>query len=104
MPSKEEKKRRAALVETMVGEHTKKAIEDMPLPLKELGDLFDYLDEKLGVHDCDHTPKLTVRFLDNHQLNSAKVLPWLEEQGGYCDCEILANVEESWESEIRNNI
>ncbi|MCP4987488.1 MAG: DUF2695 domain-containing protein, partial [Colwellia sp.] len=26
-----------------------------------------------------------------------------EEYGGYCDCEVLANVEESWESEINKN-
>jgi hypothetical protein len=26
----------------------------------------------------------------------ATVIPWLREQGGYCDCEVLANVEERW--------
>ncbi|WP_420934853.1 DUF2695 domain-containing protein [Alteromonas sp. A081] len=35
--------------------------------------------------------------------DSDGILPWLSEQGGSCDCEILANVEEGWESEIAKN-
>jgi len=101
--SKEEKRRRAALVEAMVAEDTKKAIEEMPLSLKELGELFDHLDEHLGNEGCDHTPKITSSFLASIKLNQEEIIPWLEDQGGYCDCEILANVEESWESEITKN-
>jgi hypothetical protein len=26
----------------------------------------------------------------------AMVIHWLRDQGGYCDCEVLANVEERW--------
>ncbi len=102
MTSKEEKKRRAALVQAMVAEDTKKAIEEMPISLSHLGQLFDYLDVKLE-EGCDHTPKITIDFLDSINLDSEKVLSWLQDQGGFCDCEILANVEESWESEINKN-
>jgi hypothetical protein len=100
--SKEEKKRRAALVEAIVAEDTKKAIDEMPISLANLGKLFDYLDVKLEA-GCDHTPKIATDFLTSINLNSDKILPWLQDQGGYCDCEILANVEESWESEITKN-
>ena len=100
--SKEEKRRRAALVQAMVAEDTKKAIEEMPISLAHLGQLFDYLDLELEV-GCDHTPKITIAFLNENKLNQNIILPWLQEQGGYCDCEILANVEEAWESEIAKN-
>lgn len=103
MASKEEKRRRAALVEAMVAEDTKEAIENMPLSLSALGELFDYLDEALEQGGCDHSPRATQLFLSQKDLDPNQVLPWLEEQGGYCDCEILANVEESWESEISKN-
>jgi hypothetical protein len=103
MASKEEKRRRAALVESMVAEDTKKAIEEMPLSLNQLGKLFDHLDEYLEIEGCDHSSKITSEFLAKLQLDQNKVLPWLQEQGGHCDCEILANVEESWESEINKN-
>ena len=103
MASKEEKKRRAALVQAIVDEDTKRAIEEMPISLKELGELFDELDEKLGEYGCDHTTKLTSMFLTLRNLNKDLILPWLADSGGYCDCEILANVEESWENEISKN-
>ncbi|QDO86729.1 DUF2695 domain-containing protein [Shewanella psychropiezotolerans] len=74
----------------------------MPISLSNLGKLFDYLDVKLE-EGCDHTPKITTDFLASINLSSEKILPWLQDQGGYCDCEILANVEEGWESEITKN-
>ena len=100
--NQEEKRRRAALVQAMVAEDTKKAIEEMPISLAHLGQLFDYLDLALEV-GCDHTPKITIAFLNENKLSQNIILPWLQEQGGYCDCEILANVEEAWESEITKN-
>ena len=103
MPSKEEKLRRAQIVEAMVQKDTEEAIERMPISFANLAALFDHLDEQLGEQGCDHTPKMTKAFLENKKLNTEAILPWLEEYGGYCDCEVLANVEESWESEIEKN-
>ena len=80
-----------------------KAIEEMPLSLKDLGRLFDHLDFQLGIQGCDHTPRITSSFLVSLNLDTDEILPWLSEQGGSCDCEILANVEDGWESEIAKN-
>lgn len=103
MPSKEEERRRAQLVEAAVQKGTEEAIERMPISFNDLAALFDHLDEQLGENGCDHTPRMTKAFLENKNLNTKAILPWLEEYGGYCDCEVLANVEESWESEIEKN-
>jgi hypothetical protein len=102
MASKDEKRRRAALVQKAVTQNTIKAIAAMPISLQHLGDLFDYLDESLGADACDHTCKMTRRFLASKPLNQDQVLLWLGEQGGHCDCEILANVEEHWEDAINS--
>ena len=32
--------------------------------------------------------------LRNFYLPLKKIIEWLEENGGYCDCEVLANIEE----------
>jgi hypothetical protein len=45
---------------------------------------------------------MTRRFLASKPLNQDQVLLWLGEQGGHCDCEILANVEEHWEDAINS--
>ena len=90
-------------VEAMVKKDTAKAIERMPISFNDLAGLFDHLDERLGVDGCDHTSKMTMKYLERRKLNAEAIQTWLEEYGGYCDCEVLANVEESWESEIEAN-
>ncbi|MBD7923165.1 DUF2695 domain-containing protein [Xanthomonas sp. Sa3BUA13] len=55
--------------------------------------MFEYLDGALSV-GCDHSLRFTRRFLQDHDLPEAAILPWLGEYGGFCDCEVLANVEQ----------
>src|SRR5947209_8681117 len=64
----------------------------MPLTPEQLNRLLDYLDANLK--SCDHTTKLTAIFLNEENLDRDKVLPRLAEHGGYCDCEVLANLED----------
>jgi len=103
MPTKEEKRRRAKLVEAIVQRGTLEAIEAMPISFSDLGALFDYLDVKLGEEGCDHTARMTTAFLKQKDIETEIVIPWLQEYGGYCDCEVLANVEESWGDEIEKH-
>ena len=68
----------------------------MPLPRSELADLFNFLDSRLEGEGCDHTVRLTQEFLRDRSLPEEPVLAWLREYGGFCDCEVLANVESEW--------
>lgn len=56
--------------------------------------LFDYLDEILEKDGCDETLKYTKKFLNDNNLPVEKSLDWMNENGGYCDCEVLANIED----------
>ena len=67
----------------------------MPISRAHLTELFGHLDSALK-NGCDHTSRFTEAFLRSHSLPEATILPWLREYGGYCDCEVLANVEERW--------
>jgi hypothetical protein len=70
------------------------------LSTEELGELGDFLAERLAPPDeagpgrpCDHTLSLTEHWL--HQrgvLDTRPVCKWLQEEGGFCDCEVLLNV------------
>lgn len=52
---------------------------------------------ELEENDCDDTTTLTERFIEENRItNSNTILNWLADNGGYCDCEILANVEEKF--------
>jgi hypothetical protein len=67
----------------------------MPISRPHLAELFAHLDGALK-EGCDHTSRFTVAFLRSRGLPEATILPWLQDYGGYCDCEVLANVEERW--------
>ena len=61
-----------------------------PTLLEELG---QHLDLTLRADSCDHTHRHTSCWLDAKGMRSqAKVIAALKKAGGYCDCEVLANV------------
>lgn len=50
------------------------------------------LDAELTKEACNHSRRLTESWLRGYDVQP--VLVWLDSQGGYCDCEVLANAEE----------
>jgi hypothetical protein len=51
-------------------------------------------------HAPDHTLKETTSFLRSRSLDIEKIVPWLHEHGGYCDCEALGNIVDEFEKII----
>ena len=70
------------------------------LPMSEalFRELFDYLDERLGETDCQHDLRFTEAFLSRCGCDADEVLEWLDDHGGSCDCEVLANIEEQFDN------
>jgi hypothetical protein len=59
------------------------------------GQLFEYIESQLeqdGV-ECDHTLRHTKDFAEMHDLRFDGLCRVLKDMGGYCDCEVLLNVE-----------
>ncbi len=75
-------------------------LRSMQLSVLELRALLNHLDTVLA-SGCDHTLNETLIFLTAQKLEPSLVIPWLQEHGGYCDCEVLANVESDYESILR---
>jgi hypothetical protein len=98
MVSKEEKERKAKLKQQFKNQEKTKFEQGLPMSRENFTNLFDYLDKCLEEENCDNTLRLSTDFLK--QLNIEKieeVKDWLNEHGGYCDCEVLANVEDEFE-------
>ncbi|HVK73925.1 MAG TPA: DUF2695 domain-containing protein [Kofleriaceae bacterium] len=76
----------------------KAALAALPLPIAELEAMFAMLDIALEDQACDHTRRITQAWLERRGHDVARVFAWLDEQGGYCDCEVqnaADNVEEA---------
>ena len=67
-------------------------LDSIPVPLQVLRGLFDRLDQELA-SGCDHTLRITTKFLQERSIDVTGMTAWLRLHGGYCDCEVIANVE-----------
>lgn len=92
MDKKEKKALKKAIMQKLANEATKEGLAKLPMRRNDLSDLFDQLDEALS-EDCDHTLNKTKAFLDSRGIEHEKVIGWLLEHGGGCDCEVINNVE-----------
>lgn len=79
-----------------------KLVASIPIPHLDLRDLFDFLDRE-DAPECDHTLRETTEFLVSRSLDPAIVTPWLQQHGGYCDCEVIYNVEEKFGEIVGRN-
>ena len=98
MADKSEKERRKEILNDLRIKAKQDFEGSLPTSRNNFKKLFDYLDIELEKKECDATNNLTKIFLNQIKLNNAEiVLEWLAAKGGYCDCEILANVEEQFD-------
>lgn len=97
MKSEQEKLKQQQIKKEFRRKEEEVFIASMPMQVDNFLALFDELNDKLGDDLCDHTLRFTEQFLNKHQMPLQNVIPWLREHGGYCDCEVLFNVEEKFE-------
>ena len=68
-----------------------------PIPDGDLAALFDAIDAGIASTGCDHSLRFTREWLSRAGHDIEKVVAWLEENGGFCDCEVAANSRDHWE-------
>jgi hypothetical protein len=70
-----------------------RAREAMVLDEAQLSDLLDYLDDQVAEAGCDHTLRFTEAWASAHRIESSDLVQSVQHFGGYCDCEVVANIE-----------
>jgi hypothetical protein len=93
-----DKRRRKELLREVKRKEMAAAFDALPISNADFKALFDMLDVRLPHDGCDRTRRLTVAFLRERSLAVDDVLAWLDNNSGFCDCEILGNSEEAWEA------
>ena len=67
--------------------------QSLPLSPAALRELFGMVDAKVSAEGCDHSLRLTLAWLKRRKLEPEPVIAWLNEHGGYCDCEVMNAVD-----------
>jgi len=98
MPDKSEIERRKQIARELKLKAKQEFDNSLPTSIENFKALFDYLDKQLFKNDCDHSLKSSINFLQSQKLDNTQVITeWLKDNGGSCDCEVLANVEEKFD-------
>ena len=98
MPDKSEIERRKRIARDLRLKARQEFEAGIPMSQGNFKGLFDFLDEQLTETNCDHSLKLSISFLQTRNLDNIETITqWLIVNGGYCDCEVLANVEEKFD-------
>jgi hypothetical protein len=63
------------------------------LPREALEALLNHLNSEIPLHRCNDRPRLARAWLESHGFPVAPALFALGAHGGFCDCEILLNVD-----------
>ena len=102
MPDKNELERRKQIARELKLKAKQEFNDSLPVSVENFKALFDYLDKQLSENDCDHSLKFSIGFLQSLNLDNIQlIIEWLKDNGGCCDCEVLANVEEKFDDYAR---
>jgi hypothetical protein len=74
-----------------------KAQAAFPLRNELLESLFAFVDAQVDKEGCDHTHRFTEKWVSENKQQRLPIFEWLEEHGGFCDCEVVANAQDHWE-------
>jgi len=96
MPSKEEKEKRRKIKLELREKEQKNFIDNLPISKEIILEMFNFLHDNDAIEKCKHNFDIAKSFLLEKNIDLEKTYNWLEEYGGYCDCEILYNVEEKF--------
>ncbi len=89
----DEKARRKALRDSYKQGEKQTAMTALTLDRRALDALLDHLHQRLSEEGCDHTLRLTRAWAEQEARDWTALADALREAGGYCDCEVLANVD-----------
>lgn len=95
-----DKQRRKEIKKELKEKRNAELVAALPFSVKDAKQLFDYLDEKLTKEGCNGTFRFTEEFASKHNHNFEDIEAWLNDNGAWSDGEVLANVEQEYESII----
>ena len=90
------KKREIENLEQLSGQELEAFIDTLPAGQTTISDLIDHVEDELYEAECNHSLQYAMKFMMENRLDFGKITAWLTNNGGYCDCKILAEIAPIW--------
>ena len=94
------RKREIENLEQLSGEELQAFIDSLPAGQDTISDLIDFVEDELYDKECNHSLQYSMKFMMDNRLNFPKITSWLNDNGGYCDCKVLAEIAPIWRAKF----
>lgn len=102
MPARSDKRSRKEKLSAWRAQQRKTARDALPVAANQMRVMFGSLKESLATETCDHSLKLVQTWAESMDLPFAALEAWCRNNGGYCDCEVLANCQQAFEDAMHD--
>jgi len=90
------RKREIENLQQLSGEELQAFLDRLPAGAETVSRMLDFIEDELYEDACDHHLRHAMRFMMDNRLDFPKVTAWLNENGGYCDCKVMAEIAPHW--------
>ncbi len=90
------RKREIENLEQLSGEELEAFIDSLPAQQNTVSELLDFVEDELYDSECNHSLQYAMRFMMENHLDFGKITSWLNNNGGYCDCKVMAEIAPIW--------
>lgn len=94
------RKRQIENLEQLSGEELQAFIDSLPAQQHTISELIDHVEDELYGTTCNHSLQHAMRYMMENHLNFGKITAWLSDNGGYCDCEVMAQIAPIWRAKF----
>ena len=94
------KKREIENLEQKSGEELRGFLDSLPAGQDTISELFDFIEDELSENECNHSLQFAMRYIMENRLSFPKITSWLNENGGYCDCKVMAEIAPAWRAKF----
>ena len=94
------KKREIENLQQLSGEELQAFLDSLHAGQETISQLIDFVEDELYDGECNHSLQHSMRYMMDNHLNFPKITSWLNENGGYCDCKVLAEIAPIWRAKF----
>lgn len=94
------RKREIENLEQMSGEELQVFLDTLPAGQETISKLLDHIEDALYDTECNHSLQYAMKYMMERHLDFPKLTSWLSDNGGYCDCKVMAEIAPKWRAKF----
>ena len=94
------RKREIENLEQLSGEELQAFIDTLPAGPETITELLNYLEDELYDEECNHSLRFSMQYMMENRMNFPKIISWLNDNGGYCDCKVMEQIAPVWRAKF----